>query len=112
MILNAYAVLCAFVAALELLCSLLVASLLWGKLTARPSNARAGDLSDGPVERNEDRSFLLYLSAGLLLLLGLASWPLLYLLLQSYVPEWPDVMCIYGVTRVGAGSVGASRFLP
>ena len=44
--------------------------------------------------------------------LGLASWPLLYLLLQSYVPEWPDVMCIYGVTRVGAGSVGASRFLP
>src|SRR5205823_3152370 len=28
------------------------------------------------------------------------------------VPEWPGVMCIYGVTRVGAGSAGISRFLP
>jgi hypothetical protein len=40
------------------------------------------------------------------------SWPLLYLLLQSYVSEWPGIMCIYGVTRIGAGSIGPSRFLP
>src|SRR5262249_763476 len=33
-------------------------------------------------------------------------------LLQSYVPEWPGVMCIYGVTQVGTGSLGPSRFLP
>jgi len=33
-------------------------------------------------------------------------------LLQSYVPEWPGVMCIYGVTQIGTGSLGPSRFLP
>jgi hypothetical protein len=44
--------------------------------------------------------------------LNLASWPLFYLLLQSYVAEWPGVMCIYGVTQIGAGSLGPSRFLP
>jgi hypothetical protein len=60
----------------------------------------------------EDRNYLLSLLGLLLLGLNLVSWPLLYLLLQSYVPEWPGVMCIYGVTQVGAGSVGSSRFLP
>src|SRR5262249_16054841 len=58
------------------------------------------------------RGALLFLLAFLLLGLNLAAWPLLYLLLQSYVPEWPGVMCIYGVTQVGTGSLGASRFLP
>jgi hypothetical protein len=60
----------------------------------------------------EDRCYLLFLTGAVLLALNLVSWPLLYLLLQSYVSEWPDVMCIYGVTRIGTGSVGASRFLP
>ena len=45
-------------------------------------------------------------------MLEVASWPILYLLLQSYVREWPGVMCIYGVTRIGEGSAGISRFLP
>ena len=44
--------------------------------------------------------------------LNVLAWPIFYLLLQSYVTEWPGVMCIYGVTRVGAGSLGSSRFLP
>src|SRR5207244_3006384 len=26
--------------------------------------------------------------------------------------QWPGVMCIYGVTRIGQDSVGPSRFLP
>lgn len=106
MILNAYAVLCAFVAALELFCSLLVAGL---GVAAWRAARRPGALTS---ERREERSVLLSLSAGLLLLLSLASWPLFYLLLQSYVPQWPDVMCIYGVTRVGTGSFGPARFLP
>jgi hypothetical protein len=54
----------------------------------------------------------LYLLAVLLAGLNIASWPVVYLLLQSYVPEWPEAMCIYGVTRVGTGSVGSARFLP
>ncbi len=107
MILNAYAVLAAFLALLRLPLALLVVGL--GIATWRSYRRLSG-----PEERKrlEDHNYLLSLLALLLLGLNLASWPLLYLLLQSYVPEWPGVMCIYGVTQVGAGSMGPSRFLP
>jgi len=52
------------------------------------------------------------LVSGLLLALDVLAWPLFYLLLQSYVSEWPGVMCVYGVTRIGSGSMGPARFLP
>jgi hypothetical protein len=55
---------------------------------------------------------LLSLLAMWLLGLTLIAWPLLYLLLQSYVPQWPGVMCIFGVTQIGSGSMGISRWLP
>ncbi len=73
-----------------------------------------GRHASDPEEKKglEDRSYLLFLLAGLLLLLNFLSWPVFYLLLQSYVTEWPDVMCIYGVTRIGVGSMSISRFLP
>ncbi len=107
MILNAYAVLDAFLTLLRLglgLFVLCLASLTW----------RAWRRRDALADRTlwEDRSYLLFLTAGLLLALNVVSWPVLYLLLQSYVPEWPGVMCVYGVTRIGAGSRGAARFLP
>jgi hypothetical protein len=107
MILNAYAVLDSFVALLRLLAGLLVIGL---GLTAWRATRRAA----APEERQalEDRGYLLSLLALLLLGLNVASWPLLYLLLQSYVPQWPGVMCVYGITRIGEGTVGASRFLP
>jgi hypothetical protein len=107
MILNTFAVLTAFVALVRLLLSLLV-------LGVGASAWRAGGRPVTPADRTalEDRSYLVFLMAVLLVGLGLVSWPLLYLLLQSYVPEWPGVMCIYGVTQVGKGSLGASRFLP
>jgi hypothetical protein len=60
----------------------------------------------------EERLYLLFMIGIVLLGLSVVSWPLLYLLLHSYVPEWPGVMCVYGVTRIGEGSLGASRFLP
>ena len=60
----------------------------------------------------EDRSYLLFLQAFVLAGLSIVCWPLLYLVLQSYVPEWPGVMCIYGVTRIGTGSEGAGHYLP
>src|SRR5439155_23868242 len=60
----------------------------------------------------EDRTYLLFLQACFLAALNVVSWPLLYLVLQSYVPEWPGVMCIYGVTQIGAGSEGPSHYLP
>lgn len=106
MILNSFAVLDGFLTLLRLVVALLVIALavpLWRAGRRTGTEAR---------ERLEDRSYLLYLLAFLLLFLNLASWPVFYLLLESYVPEWPGVMCIYGVTQVGAGSLGPSRFLP
>jgi hypothetical protein len=108
MILNAYAVLGLFVGLLRLGLGLLVLGLgltawrTWGRSASAPEVRK--DL--------EDRCYLLYLMGGLLLGLNVLAWPILYLLLQSYVPEWPGVMCIYGVTRIGTGSLGPSRFLP
>ncbi len=108
MILNAYAVLDLFASGLRLALAVLVLGLgvsawrSWRHAAEDPERRRA----------LEDRSYLLFLLGGTLLALNVLSWPLLYLLLQSYVPEWPGVMCVYGVTRIGAGSIGPARFLP
>jgi hypothetical protein len=108
MILNAYAVLDSFLSLLRLGLALLVLGLSFLALSCWLRHTQGGEAR----KSLEDRCYLLFLLAGLLLALNVVSWPLYYLLLQSYVPEWPGVMCIYGVTQIGAGSVGASRFLP
>ena len=108
MILNAFAILSGFVVVLCAIVALLVIGLAC-------QNLRGWRLAEfSPTERteSENRFYLLSLLSSWLLGLSLISWPLLYLLLQSYVPHWPGVMCIYGVTQIGAGSLGASRFLP
>lgn len=105
MILNSYAALDALVSLLRLGLGLLVLGLAlssWRRWRHGGEARRAA----------EERGDLLALLAGLLLVLNGVSWPLLYLLLQSYVTEWPGVMCVYGVTRIGAGSLGPARFLP
>jgi hypothetical protein len=107
MILNSHAVLLAFVGLLRLTLGLLVLVLgvaAW-RAARRPTTPDDRDFLAG-------RFYLLFLMALLLLGLNLVSWPLLYLLLQSYVPEFPGVMCIYGVTRIGEGSTGPARHLP
>jgi hypothetical protein len=107
-ILNAYAVLDGFVSVLRLGLGLLVVWIAFFTWKHRPQ------LAPSPEGHKalEDRLYLLFLLAGLSLALNILAWPLFYLLLQSYVSEWPGVMCIYGVTRIGAGSLGSSRFLP
>jgi hypothetical protein len=107
MILNAYTVLDSFTSLLRLVFGLLVVAQAvpaWWRWTASLPAERKGLL--------EDRSYLLLLLAFVLLVLNVASWPLFYLLLQSYVGEWRGAMCIYGVTQIGARSIGPSRFLP
>jgi hypothetical protein len=108
MILNAYAVLDVFLSLLRLGLGLLVVGLAlvggWAWLRRTPAAEDRKTV--------EDRCYLLFLLAHLLLWVNLASWPILYLLLQSYVPEWPGTMCIYGVTRIGTGSLGVTRWLP
>jgi hypothetical protein len=107
MIINAYAVLDSFVTLIRLglgIALVVLGASAW-KLWMRPTT---------PEGRSalEDRSYLMIVLAIVLLGLNLASWPLFYLLLQSYVSEWPGVMCIYGVTQIGAETSGISRFLP
>src|SRR5438552_1358970 len=108
MILNAYAVLDAFVGLLRLGLAMLVVTLALAAWRTWRHSAGV------PEERKklEDRGYLLFLVGGLLLGLNVLAWPIFYLLLQSYVPYWPGVMCIYGVTQIGAGSLGPARFLP
>src|SRR5262245_48906676 len=107
MILNAYAVLDAFLSLLRAGLGLLV---LWLGVSAWRTWQRSSASAESKTAL-EDQYYLLFLLAGLLLALNVLSWPIYYLLLQSYVPEW-GVMCIYGVTQIGTGSIGSSRFLP
>ncbi len=107
MIVNPYAILDALVALLRLplgvaLVALGSAAWLRTRRTTMPEDRTA----------LEDRCYLLLTLAVVVQWLNVISWPLFYLLLQSYVAEWSGVMCIYGVTQIGSGSDGPSRFLP
>ncbi|HEX3150037.1 MAG TPA: hypothetical protein VHR66_18315 [Gemmataceae bacterium] len=106
MILNAYSVLDASLTLLRLLLALAVVAI---GLSVMKQRRRLASDELTPVE---NRQYLLFLVAGLLVVLNVLSWPLLYLLLESYVPEWPGVMCIYGVTQIGVGSDGPAGYLP
>src|SRR5205823_540731 len=87
MILNTYAVLDAFLSLLRLGLGLLVLGLGLSVWVAWLRSAPGGENR----KALEDRCYLLFLLAGLLLALNVVSWPIMYLLLQSYVPEWPGV---------------------
>src|SRR5262245_17434632 len=107
MILNGYAVLDGFLAILRLGLGVLVVLLA---LAACHVSHRRGD--EAIASRQEERGTLLSLAAFALVGLVIVSWPVFYVLLQSYVSEWPGVMCIYGVAQIGTGSVGTAHFLP
>jgi hypothetical protein len=107
MILNAYAVVDLF-----LVLGRLIIAVLMLVLIVLAIRNRAGSEALEAKRLREDRLYLVFLLGFLLVGFNVAAWPVLYLLLQSYVPEWPAAMCIYGVTKVGLGSVGIARFLP
>lgn len=102
MILNTFALLAILAALLELALGGALAVLALRALRRRRTEAHGVD---------ERLPLLGHLSTVLLLVAAL-GWPLLYALLDSYVPSFRGVVCIQGVTRVGRGSVGASRWLP
>jgi hypothetical protein len=102
MSLDAFSVLVFFLAAVEVVLG--VAAVAIG---VREARAPAGD--DAVAEA---RRPLLALVAGTLLAVALASMPLLWLLLASWVPRWPGIMCVEGVRRIGTSSVGVAAKLP
>ena len=105
--LNAYAVLDIFVCGVRLLLSVLILGSAGHALFGRRRLAAP----DGQ-DVTESRGYLALLLGMVLFVLSLAAWPLLYLLLASLIPQWPGVMCIYGVTQIGRGSQLSSRHLP
>src|SRR5258705_3949557 len=102
MSLDAFSVIVAFLAVLEVALGITAVTLGIREMRASPSTAAAGD----------DRRPLLVLVGATLLAVALVSLPLFYLLLGSWVPRWPGVMCVEGVRRIGLGSEGAAGWLP
>lgn len=107
MLLNGYTVLSIFICLLRFVLSVIVVTVGFNAW-----RFARGSRESSQSDLIENRSYLLILSATVLIGLNILSWPILYLLLQSYVQEWPAAMCIYGVTQIGADTLGASRFLP
>jgi hypothetical protein len=48
----------------------------------------------------ENRLYLVFLLVAAALLCRGLSWPLFYLMLQSFIPDVPGAMCIFGTTQV------------
>lgn len=105
MILNGYAILATFVGLVELCVGIAVVCLASAGLRRRAATGPA-------LDTVAPRDAILLLLAFALVGASVASWPILYLLLASYIPEWFGVMCIQGVVRVGTGSEGAAGWLP
>ncbi|MGH7140730.1 MAG: hypothetical protein ACREHD_33780 [Pirellulales bacterium] len=106
MITSGYVTLAGFLAALQL------AAALWAMVVGLRNLAARPTADDEVAERLEGRTYLAGLLGYLLLGTSLASWFVLYLLLDSFVPQWKGAMCIYGVTQIGEGSRGIYHWLP
>jgi len=100
--LDAFSVVVAFLAAVEV--ALGVAAVVLGARQLRRPPATAGE--------TDVRRPLIALVAATLVVVTIVSAPLFYLLLASWVPRWSGVMCVEGVRRIGLGASGAVGMLP
>lgn len=48
----------------------------------------------------EQRGYLVFLLACVILSVRMLAWPWFYFMLQSFVPEVPGAMCMFGVTQI------------
>ena len=95
MIVNKYSILMLFMAGLGLaVASLMAGAALW---TAWRIRSGRGERESSAAQRSVHLAALTAVICVVLLAIG---WPLLYAMLNSFVPEVPGAMCIYGVTRV------------
>lgn len=107
MVTSGYVGLGGFIALLEMAAGMWAAA-----VGVRSYLARRLDRAEARPDRLEALTYLAALLTYVLLGLSLASWLVLYLMLDSFVPQWPGAMCIYGVTRIGEGSRGVYGLLP
>ena len=95
MVVNKYSVLSLFMASLGLaLAGVLATTASWA---AWGIHRGRGELDVSRAERSIHLATLVAVVCLAILLIG---WPLLYAMLDSFVPEIPGAMCIYGVTKV------------
>jgi hypothetical protein len=106
MILNAFALTALFVGTISLL--LTMGAVLSALCFFHQLKRCEGTDEKARIEARINLSLLLLLTA---FLLRLVSWPLFYILLQSYVPFVTGAMCIFGVTRVMPGFVAFLQIL-
>ncbi len=112
MIVNAYVVLAALAVLAEVLLGAALVTFAVRGIVARGTAVRTSD-GRAPAPGGADAaSPLLAATASRLLVATLASAVLLFLVLRSFVPQWPGVMCIQGVLRVGSHDTGAAAWLP
>jgi hypothetical protein len=95
MILNAYTIIMLFIAVLT---GILAIPL--GILSFKIYRKWGNPLYDEEKTAMVNRSYLLLLTAIVILFIKLLSWPFFYVTLQSYVPGIHGAMCIFGVTRI------------
>ena len=110
MVLNGYSGIAAFAALLRVALGVLLLIVAVRSMRRAPRTCSASANGDG--DGAESGYYLRFILGATLLGIAVAAWPLFYLVLQSYVGLWPDVMCIDGVTRIGTGSANASAHLP
>ncbi|HWB09543.1 MAG TPA: hypothetical protein VG826_09975 [Pirellulales bacterium] len=104
---SGYVAVAAFLGALEL------AAAAWAIVVGlRSVFARRGAPPDVAQDRFEEQTYLAALLGYLVLGVSLISWLVFYLMLDSFLPQWPGAMCIYGVTQIGLGSNGIYGWLP
>jgi len=108
MITNGYSGLAAFAAILQIALGVVV---VWFGIRALRQRAASNPcVAD---EADAESSYYFRFVVGLTLCgVVIAAWPLFYLVLQSYVGQWPGVMCIDGVVRIGASSANSASHLP
>jgi hypothetical protein len=95
MIVNIYTLIMLFVAFLSLL--------LGGYLLYATLNTLLRFEPVIPIEtksRFEQKGYLIFLVACVVLSVRMLAWPWFYFMLQSFVPEVPGAMCMFGVTQV------------
>lgn len=99
MIVNHYSILMLFMAGLGLAMAAVLAGT--ASLAAWRIRAIRGEREASVAERSMHLARLVAVVSLAMLVIG---WPLLYAMLNSFVPEIPGAMCIYGVTRVMPGT--------